>query len=138
MQHELTPNFFSMQQIQIIGNLGADAEVREFNGSQFTTFRVGVSEKISTTDGPREVTTWYSCSYNRDTTRLLPYLKKGQMVFVEGKPSYSMYDSAVHRCKMIDVKIFVNQIQLCGPRPSQPADTSQPPIEKPDEDEPPF
>lgn len=127
-----------MQQIQIIGNLGADAEVKEFNGSQFTTFRVGCSEKIATTEGLREVTTWYSCSYNRDTSKLLPYLRKGQGVFVEGKPSYSMYDSAVHRCKMIDVRIFVNQIQLCGARPAAPADSSQPAATPADDDDLPY
>lgn len=127
-----------MQQIQIIGNLGADAEVKEFNGSSFTTFRVGCSEKINTVDGLREVTTWYSCSYNRDTSKILPYLKKGQQVFVEGKPSYSMYDSAVHRCKMIDVRIFVNQIQLCGSRqPAQQQDPGAIP-EGEDPNEPPY
>ena len=115
-----------MQQIQIIGNLGADCEVVEFNGSRFVTFRVAVSEKIKSNEGQREVTTWYSCSYNRAESAIVPYLKAGQPVFVQGKPSYNLYDSAKYRCKMIDVRILVDSIQLCGSKREQPTQATQP------------
>ena len=36
-----------MKQIQIIGNLGSDAEVKKFNEKEYISLSVGVSEKIN-------------------------------------------------------------------------------------------
>lgn len=103
-----------MQQIQIIGNLGEDAQVRDFNGAKFVTFRVACSERVKRGGEFVQETTWYSCSYNRPESGVLAYLKKGTTVFVQGLPAYTMYDSAAHHCKMIDVRIFVDRVQLAG------------------------
>ena len=110
------PIFDFMQQIQIIGNLGEDCQIQEFNGSRFATFRVACTEKIRRSGDNTEVTTWYSCSLNRPDAGVIPYLKKGVRVFVQGLPSYQMYDSATYHCKMIDVRIFVDRVQLCSDR----------------------
>lgn len=105
-----------MQQIQIIGNLGEDATIREFNSSKFVSFRVACTEKVRQNNEMVPVTTWYSCSMNRVPTELMQYLVKGAKVFVQGLPTYHIYDSAVYRCKMIDVRVFVDSIRLCGSR----------------------
>lgn len=110
-----------MQQIQIIGNLGEDCQIQEFNGSRFATFRVACTEKIRRSGDNTEVTTWYSCSLNRPDAGVIPYLKKGVRVFVQGLPSYQMYDSATYHCKMIDVRIFVDRVQLCSDRKPEEA-----------------
>lgn len=110
-----------MQQIQIIGNLGEDCQVREFNGRKFIAFRVACSDKVQTAEGPKEVTTWYSCTFGRMDSGVIQYLVKGTKVFVQGRPSYKMYDSATFHCKMIDVSIFVDVVQLCGGRSDQPS-----------------
>lgn len=112
-----------MVQMEIIGNLGADARIVETCGSRFVTINVADSRKI---DG-KEVTQWYGCNINRDCTNLLPYLVKGQCVFVRGLPRYRIFDSAVHHCKMVAIDIFVNEIQLVGsaPKPSE-ANTENP------------
>lgn len=109
-----------MQQIQIIGNLGEDCQVREFNGRKFVAFRVACSGKMQTAEGPKEVTTWYSCTFNKMDSGVIQYLVKGTKVFVQGRPAYRIYDSATYRCKMIDVSIFVDNIQLCGSRADKP------------------
>ena len=109
-----------MQQIQIIGNLGEDCQVREFNGRKFIAFRVACSEKMQTAEGLKEITTWYSCTFNRMDSGVLQYLVKGTKVFVQGRPAYRLYDSATFHCKMIDVSIFVDVVQLCGSRSEQP------------------
>lgn len=113
-----------MQQIQIIGNLGEDCQTREFNGRKFVAFRVACSEKIQSAEGPKEVTTWYSCTFNKMDSGVLQYLVKGTKVFVQGRPTYRIYDSATFHCKMIDVSIFVDVVQLCGSR-SEQAEPSQ-------------
>lgn len=113
-----------MQQIQIIGNLGEDCQTREFNGRKFVAFRVACSEKMQTSEGPKEITTWYSCTFNKMDSGVLQYLVKGTKVFVQGRPAYRIYDSAAFHCKMIDVSIFVDVVQLCGSRAEQ-AEPSQ-------------
>lgn len=108
-----------MQQIQIIGNLGEDCQTREFNGRKFVAFRVACSEKMQTSEGPKEITTWYSCTFNKMDSGVLQYLVKGTKVFVQGRPKYQIYDSATFHCKMIDVSIFVDVVQLCGGMPEK-------------------
>lgn len=122
-----------MQQIQIIGNLGEDCQTREFNGRKFVAFRVACSEKVQSAEGPKEVTTWYSCTFNKMDSGVLQYLVKGTKVFVQGRPAYRIYDSAAFHCKMIDVSIFVDVVQLCGSRTEQ-AEPSQ----NQSDDNPPF
>ena len=109
-----------MVAIEIIGNLGADARIVETAGAKFVTFNVADSRKV---DG-KEVTQWYGCNINRDCSKLLPYLVKGQGVFVRGMPRYRIFDSAIHHCKMVAIDVFVNDIQLVGSSPKQTEDNA--------------
>ena len=99
-----------MVSIEIIGNLGADARVVDANGARFVSFNLADNRKVNGT----EQTQWYGCNINRDCTNLMPYLKKGQCVFVRGLPKFRVFDSSVHHCKMVAVDVFVNEIQLVG------------------------
>lgn len=109
-----------MVAIEIIGNLGADAEVVNANGAQFVAMRVADNRKVN----GQEHTQWYKLTLNRVPDKLMQYLKKGQSVFARGVPRFGIYDSAQHHCKMVDVTIMVNEIQLVGAAPqAQPAQT---------------
>lgn len=101
-----------MQNIQIIGYLGADAQVNQNNGNPFTTFRVCVSARQKVDGVWQEVPQWYSCLLHGANTNLLQYMVKGKLVYVSGEPSYSMYDSIKYRTKVIDVTIHVRSIEL--------------------------
>lgn len=103
-----------MQKIIVTGNLGADAIVQNYQGNQFVAFRIAATEKFNNNGTLESRTTWYDCTWNRTDSKLLPYLKKGQKLLVIGRPSYRLYDSAVHRCKMVGVSIFCETIELCG------------------------
>lgn len=110
-----------MVSIEIIGNLGADARVVNANGAEFVSFNLADNRKVN----GKEVTQWYGCNLNRDVTNLLPYLKKGQNVFVRGVPRYRIFDSAQYHQKLVAVDVFVNEIQLIGAAPKredQPAE----------------
>lgn len=122
-----------MQQIQIIGNVGEDCVIRDVNSKRFATFRVACTEKVPQGSELVDRTTWYSCSYNKPDARVLEFIKKGVRVFIQGLPSYSIYDSAVNHCKMIDIRVFVDRIQLCSDR-RQDLD----PLPKPEDDTPTF
>lgn len=121
-----------MQQIQIIGNLGADAKIVDYNNSRFVSFVVACTEKIKRSGDDNEVTTWYSVTYNKPDAGVVQFLKKGVRVFVQGLPSYSLYDSATMRCKMIDVKVFADRIYLCSDKKAEDC------AENKENDAPPF
>lgn len=95
-----------MTRLEFIGNLGADAEVKTSNGNEFVTFRV--AERANNT------TTWFDCTLNGNGGNLLPYLKRGQKVYVTGFPSFRVYPSAKEHCWKAGVNVYVNQIELCG------------------------
>lgn len=104
-----------MVSIEIIGNLGADVRKVDSNSSAFYSFNVCDNRKVN----GLEISQWYGCNINKVSDKLLPYLKKGQQVFVRGIPCYRVFDSAVHHCKMVAVDILVNEIQLVGAAPKE-------------------
>ena len=76
----------SFNQIEIIGNLGKDAEVREVNDLKVVTFSVAVTEKWTDKDGnAQEHTDWFTVDYFCKSAGIAAYLKKGIQVFVLGR-----------------------------------------------------
>lgn len=104
-----------MLQFQVIGNLGSDAEVKELNGNKAVCFNVAHTERWNQDDGTkRESTTWVSCILNGDGGRLLPYLKRGTQVFVEGAGSARCYSSPKEKRWVAGLNITVRHIELVG------------------------
>ena len=105
-----------MQKLICIGNLGADAEVKVINGSEFTTFKVADTNKWKNqeTGETKETTTWISCIKDGKSENLLPYLKKGVKVYVEGRPQYRVYSSEKARAMVAGVDLSVHAIELVG------------------------
>lgn len=104
-----------MQKLQVIGNLGADAELREKNGKKFVTFRIADTQKWTDDAGNvTESTTWISCIMQGDGGGVLQFLKQGVKVFVDGRPSYRVYSSPKLREMVAGVDLSVLSIELCG------------------------
>ena len=104
-----------MLKVELIGNLGADVEVKESNGSKFVTFRVADTSRYKTQSGEdKEVTNWIDCSYNNVESKVLPYLKAGVKVFVRGNASLRVYSSKKDRCMKAGLQVSVQEIELCG------------------------
>jgi single-strand DNA-binding protein len=79
-----------MKQLTIIGNLGFDAVIKEYNGQKFIEFSVAVNERYKKADGTQvETTDWINCTYRQ--LGLAPYLKKGDKILVQGKMSVNVY-----------------------------------------------
>lgn len=98
----------------IIGNLGADAELKTINGKVYLTFRVAHSEKYTKQDGTQiEETTWISCITSQFTS-LLQFLKRGQKVFVSGECKASIVWRPKTRENVVGLSINVRSIELCG------------------------
>ena len=76
-----------MLQIEIIGNIGNDAQVKDFNGKKYIAFNVAHSEKFKNQQGVEtERTTWVSV-LKPGESGIVQYLKKGTPVFVRGEMS---------------------------------------------------
>lgn len=123
-----------MIKVEIIGNLGADAQLQEKNGNKFVAFRVANTDKWvdKSTGQVIESTQWISCTLNGDGGALLPYLKRGTKVFVRGNTQFVIFSSAKTRQMEVGVNLFVREIELCGgakenqQQPQQPAQPPQP------------
>lgn len=77
-----------INKVILIGNLGADPEVRYMtNGDAVTNVRIATSEtwKDKQTGDPREVTEWHRVVFFRRLAEIAgEYLRKGSKVYIEG------------------------------------------------------
>lgn len=104
-----------MNYLTIVGNLGADAEVINSNGSKFVSFRVADSQRYTGQDGQQhESTQWIRCALNGDGGKLLPYLKQGTRVCVIGRMATRVYSSEKLRRMVAGVDLSVDRLELIG------------------------
>ena len=105
-----------MIKIEVIGNLGADAQVQTHNGNKFVSFRVANTD-VWTDKASGEIhkeTQWISCTLNGDGGSLTPYLKKGVKVFLRGNAQFVVYSSPKTKRMEAGVNLFVREVELCG------------------------
>ena len=77
-------NSFMLQKIEIIGNVVADAELKQSkSGNQYVSFTVAVNEG----NGDEKRTTYYDVGTSK--TGILNYIKKGRTIYVSGRLSLS-------------------------------------------------
>ena len=104
-----------MLKVELIGNLGADVEIKSANGAQFATFRVADTTKYTTNQGEnKEITNWIDCTLNNVESKVLPYLKAGVKVFVRGNANLRVYSSKKDRCMKAGLQVSVTEVELCG------------------------
>lgn len=104
-----------MLKVELIGNLGADVEVRESNGSKFATMRIAHSEKWDDGNGNvKESTIWIDVTMNNTESKVLQYLKAGVKVFVRGHARLRVYSSQKDRCMKAGLTVVASEIELCG------------------------
>ena len=102
----------------IIGNLGANAELHNENGSEFVTFKVAHNERFKSKDGSvNERSVWVSCILNGRADGLMPYLVKGATVALFGDLRLKTYHSAKMHSLVAGADLFVRSIDLVGSRP---------------------
>lgn len=104
-----------MLRSEIIGNLGADAEVKEANGSKFVAMRVAHTDRWSDDAGnTHEATQWVDVTYNDPESKILPYLRQGVKIFARGYLSSRVYSSPTLRRMVAGLSIRATEIELCG------------------------
>lgn len=107
-----------MLKLQIIGNLGSDAELRRDSGREFVSMSIAHTERRKSPDGTEyEVTKWVSATINGNGGNLLPYLKKGTKVCAWGDCDVRVYHSEKERRMVGGLNLFIRDIELVGQQP---------------------
>lgn len=104
-----------MIKLQIIGNLGKDCTVTDYNGKQIVNFAVAHTEKYKDGQGVQhEKTTWVQCSWFRDNANgIAQYLKRSQQVYVNGVPELRHYtDNNGKEGTSLNLRVL--DLTLCG------------------------
>lgn len=104
-----------MLRLNLIGNLGADAQVKDFEGRKAVCFNVAHTDRwTDENDVKHESTTWVSCIWNGDGGKTLPYLKRGTTVFVSGPCSTRVFSSPKEHRMVAGLNLRVDNIELIG------------------------
>ncbi len=110
----------SLNKVTLIGNLGADPEIRTTsNGSKVAQFSIATGRQWTTPSGEKqEKTEWHKCvAWNGKGSGLADvierYVKKGDKIFVEGRIEYRQYEDKDKQTKYV-TEINVREILLLG------------------------
>ena len=112
----------SLNKVQLIGNLGADPEVRSTaGGNRVATFSLATSRSWNGANGERqEKTEWHRCVvWNTKTSQLADiverYLKKGDKAYVEGRIEYRQWQDKDGQTRY-STEINVRELIMLGGR----------------------
>lgn len=107
-----------MFKAELIGNLGADAEVKSAEGAKFITMRIADTQSWTDQSGAKHSTTnWVDAIINNADSKVLPFLKQGTKVMVRGNISTRVYSSPKDRMMKAGITIHVQEIELIGAQP---------------------
>jgi single-strand DNA-binding protein len=133
-----------LNKVMIIGNLGADPEMRyTADGKALTSFRVASSRNYSGPDGERrEETEWFSVvTWQKLAEQCSQFLQKGRRVYVEGRLQTRSWDGPdgqrKYRTEVVAEKVLF--LDRAGATPfSDDHETSSAPIPEMQPEEIPF
>ena len=116
----------SLNKVTLIGNLGADPEVRSTSGgNRVATFSLATSRQWNSPSGEKqEKTEWHRCVvWNTKVSTLADiverYLKKGDKVYVEGRIEYRQWQDKEGQTRY-STEINVRELIMLTPRPGAP------------------
>lgn len=110
--------------LEAIGNLGADAIIKDINGQKYIAFSIAHTERYKDSQGQRkERTTWISC-LRYGESQVINYLQKGTRVFIRGELSAKAYEAG--GALQAGINCQVRELQLLGGnRADQPESPQQ-------------
>ncbi len=116
----------SVNKAILIGNVGADPEVRYYDtGQAVATLRLATTERGYTMANGTQVperTEWHNIvMWNRLAQTVEKYVRKGDKLYVEGKIRYRSYDDQ-NGIKRTVLEIYADTMEMLG----SPRSTSQP------------
>jgi single-strand DNA-binding protein len=117
-----------LNKVMLIGNLGADPEVRSTSGgNRVATFSLATSRSWNSASGEKqEKTEWHRCVvWNTKTSQLADiverYLKKGDKVYIEGRIEYRQWQDKENQTRY-STEINVREMIMLSGRPGGSAE----------------
>lgn len=111
----------SINQVILIGNLGADPELRTMpNGEAVANIRLATTEswKDKATGEKKDLTEWHRVVFYRKLAEIVgQYLKKGSAVYVEGRIRTRKWQDKDGQ-ERYTTEIEANEMQMLGGRQS--------------------
>jgi single-strand DNA-binding protein len=117
-----------LNKVMLIGNLGADPEVRYTpSGTKVTSFRIATSEKRKDKDGNRqEHTEWHQIiTFGKLADICGEYLAKGKQVYVEGRIQTRSWEDRDGQ-KRSTTEIIASDMKMLGGKGGAKAKTAEP------------
>lgn len=112
----------SLNRVTLIGNLGADPEVRYTQNSEaIATIRIATTEthKDKSSGERKEITEWHRIVFfNRLAEVVGEYLKKGSPIYVEGRIQTRKWQDKAGQDRYV-VEIIASEMQMLGSRVSE-------------------
>ena len=115
----------SLNKVTLIGRIGRDPETRYMsNGDAVTNATLATSETWKGKDGDKqEKTEWHNLTFYRKLAEIAgEYLKKGSLVYVEGKIETRKWTDK-NGVEKYTTGIIVNEMKMLGSKPSGSADS---------------
>ncbi len=109
-----------LNRIQLIGRLGRDPELKNTpNGKTVCSFSMAVNRRWKDREGSsQEVTDWFNIeAWERLAEICGEYLKKGSLIFLEGRLQTDSYEE--NGSTRYFTKVITSQMQMLEPKNTQ-------------------
>jgi len=117
-----------LNEIKLIGRIGQDIKVREFNGGKLASFTLATSEKWTKNGEKQESTQWHNVTiFNEHLVKIAEnYLRKGSLIYLSGQMQYRHYEGENGRVNIAEVVLqkYKGELTMLDSR-SQSEDSGQ-------------
>jgi single-strand DNA-binding protein len=101
-----------MIQLQIIGRVGSDCQVRESNGQFANSFSVAHSHHYTDKNGQKvESTTWVKCTIWTKKNSIGNHIKKGMVVSCQGFPKANWWKNQANEVQ-VNIELNVDKVEF--------------------------
>ncbi|MBX3629346.1 MAG: single-stranded DNA-binding protein [Nitrosomonas sp.] len=119
----------SINKVILIGRLGGDPETRYMqNGDAVTNINLATAETWKNQNGEKqEKTEWHRCTFYRKLAEIAgEYLKKGSLIYVEGKLETRKWTDK-NGIERYTTGIIVNEMKMLGSKPAEQSNAAAQP-----------
>ena len=113
-----------VNKVTLIGNLGADPEMRESNGGMaIATLRVATTSRSKKDGEWVDVTDWHSVvAFGRTAENIGKYCRKGKQLYVEGRLQTRKWEDKDGNTRY-KTEVVANEVKFLGGRESRDGDS---------------
>lgn len=104
-----------INKVILVGNVGADPDVKVFSDAKVANFSLATSESYTDKQGAKQtITEWHRIVVWRGLAEVVErYVKKGSSLYIEGKIRTRTYDDA-NGIKRYATEIIADTIKMLG------------------------